>query len=136
MHTRPRDETENDRDTSRTVETAREWRDWPRMTAVSRAPARPRENLMISILLANPAYSNNWCWTSASVVMKWRMKLEFWRSASPLRRWRTYMATSSFRQFNYRHYPRTIAICVPAARRETLYRSSSTSTESLCTGND
>jgi hypothetical protein len=27
MHTRPRDETENDRDMSRTVETTREWRD-------------------------------------------------------------------------------------------------------------
>jgi hypothetical protein len=70
MHTRPRDETENDRDTSRTVETAREWRDWPRMTAVSRDPARPGENLLMRILLANPAYSNNWCWTSATVVMK------------------------------------------------------------------
>jgi hypothetical protein len=70
MHKTPRDETENDRDTPRTVETAREWRDWPTMTAVSRDPARPGENLMISILLANPAYSNNWCWTSASVVMR------------------------------------------------------------------
>jgi hypothetical protein len=70
MHTRPRDETENDRDTSRTVETAREWRDWPRMTAVSRDQARPGENLRVRILRANSAYSNKLCGTPATVVMK------------------------------------------------------------------
>jgi hypothetical protein len=76
MHTRPRDETGNDRDTSRTVETAREWRDWPRMTAVSRDPARPGENRRIRILRVNPAYSNNWYWTSVTLMMNSTIQLQ------------------------------------------------------------
>jgi hypothetical protein len=86
MHTRPRDKTENDRDMSRTVETTPEWRDWARKTAASRDQARRGENLRITILRANPACANKWCWTPATVMKKARIKWEFWRSVSPLRR--------------------------------------------------
>jgi hypothetical protein len=46
------------------------------MTAVSRDTARPGENLRIRILRANPAYSNNWYWTSVTVVMNSTIQLQ------------------------------------------------------------
>jgi hypothetical protein len=61
MHRRPRDESGNDRNTFSTVETAREWRYWPRMTSASWDRPRPGENHGGRILRADTAYSNSWC---------------------------------------------------------------------------